>query len=26
LGWPSRSGKLVLVFALDRIADFYRVR
>lgn len=26
LGWPSRSGKLVLVFALDRIATFYCVR
>lgn len=22
LGWPSRAGKLVLSFALDRIADF----
>lgn len=26
LGWPVRSGKLVLGLALDRIADFYRVR
>ena len=26
LGWPARSGKLVLTFALDRIADFYRIR
>jgi hypothetical protein len=25
LGWPSRSGKLVLTLALDRIADYYRV-
>lgn len=25
LGWPSRAGKLVLGFALDRIADFYRL-
>ncbi len=25
LGWPSRSGKLVLGFALDRIADFYKI-
>ncbi|HEX7782188.1 MAG TPA: DUF6456 domain-containing protein [Sphingobium sp.] len=24
LGWPSRSGKLVLTFALDRVATFYR--
>jgi Domain of unknown function (DUF6456) len=23
--WPSRSGKLVLRFALDRVADFYRI-
>ena len=26
LGWPARSGKLVLKLALDRIADFYRIR
>lgn len=26
LGWPSRAGKLVLCFALDRIADFYGLR
>lgn len=26
LGWPARAGKLVLIFALDRVADFYRVR
>lgn len=26
LGWPSRAGKLVLGFALDRVADFYRLR
>jgi hypothetical protein len=26
LGWPARAGKLVLTFALDRVADFYRVR
>lgn len=25
MGWPSRSGKLVLRFALDRVADFHRV-
>jgi hypothetical protein len=25
LGWPSRAGKLVLGFALDRLADFYRI-
>jgi len=25
LGWPARAGKLVLSFALDRIADHYRV-
>ena len=23
LGWPSRSGKLVLTLALDRLARFY---
>lgn len=26
LGWPSRAGKLVLSFALDRVADYYRLR
>lgn len=26
LGWPARAGKLVLVLALDRIADYYRIR
>lgn len=25
LGWPSRAGKLVLGFALDRLADHYRL-
>jgi hypothetical protein len=26
LGWPARSGKLVLTFALDRVADYYLIR
>ncbi|WP_068075931.1 DUF6456 domain-containing protein [Novosphingobium lentum] len=26
LAWPVRSGKLVLGIALDRVADFYRIR
>ncbi|MEZ5744696.1 MAG: DUF6456 domain-containing protein [Sphingomonadaceae bacterium] len=25
LGWPARSGKLVLKLALDRVAGFYRI-
>ena len=25
LGWPVRSGKLVLGLALDRVAEFYRI-
>jgi hypothetical protein len=25
LGWPIRAGKLVLGFALDRVADYYRI-
>jgi hypothetical protein len=25
LGWPARAGKLVLSFALDRIAAFYKM-
>ena len=25
LGWPARAGKLVLTFALDRVADHYRM-
>jgi hypothetical protein len=25
MGWPSRSGKLVLALALDRLAAFYRL-
>lgn len=26
LGWPARAGRLVLMLALDRVADFYRLR
>ena len=26
LGWPARAGKVVLILALDRIADYYRIR
>jgi len=25
LGWPARAGKLVLTFALDRVAAYYRI-
>lgn len=25
LGWPARAGKVVLIFALDRVADYYRI-
>ncbi|WP_255266854.1 DUF6456 domain-containing protein, partial [Sphingomonas adhaesiva] len=25
LGWPTRSGRLVLTLALDRVADHYRL-
>jgi hypothetical protein len=25
LGWPTRSGRLVLTLALDRLADHYRL-
>ena len=25
LGWPSRSGRVVLTIALDRVADWYRL-
>lgn len=26
LGWPTRAAKLVLTFALERVADYYRVK
>ncbi|TXC72179.1 hypothetical protein FSB78_15435 [Sphingomonas ginsenosidivorax] len=26
LGWPARAGRLVLTFALDRVADHYALR
>lgn len=26
LGWPTRAGRLVLALALDRIADYYRIK
>jgi len=25
LGWPTRAGRLVLLLALDRVADYYRI-
>lgn len=25
LGWPTRSGRLILALALDRVADFHRL-
>jgi hypothetical protein len=26
LGWPARAGKLVLGLALNRVADYYRIK
>ena len=26
LGWPARAGRLVLTLALDRVANYYRIR
>jgi Domain of unknown function (DUF6456) len=26
LGWPARAGKVVLTLALERVADYYRIR
>ena len=26
LGWPARAGKVVLTIALDRVADYYRIK
>lgn len=26
LGWPARAGKIVLTIALDRVAEFYRIK
>ena len=26
LGWPARAGKVLLCLALDRVADFYRIK
>ncbi|HVF37247.1 MAG TPA: DUF6456 domain-containing protein [Sphingomicrobium sp.] len=26
LGWPARAGKLVLCLALDRVAEYYRIK
>lgn len=25
LGWPTRSGRIILLLALDRVADYYRI-
>ncbi len=26
LGWPARAGRVVLGLALERLADYYRIR